>query len=89
MHKVGILDNHDGIEPYERKKKMAHNTLFIKEAHGHHNIQMLEAFLMNLPGIERVLVDTDDGEIKVEFDEEEIQLTHIVQQLETSNFHIE
>jgi len=66
-----------------------HNTLFIKEAKGHENIQYVEALLLSLPGVERVLIDTDDGEIKVEFNEEEIQLTEIVQQLESSHFHVE
>jgi hypothetical protein len=67
---------------------MPHSTLFIKEAHGHDNIQSLEAFILGLNGIERVLVDTDDGEIKVEYNDEEIQLTEITEQIESGGFHI-
>ncbi|MRG85672.1 heavy-metal-associated domain-containing protein [Salinibacillus xinjiangensis] len=68
---------------------MPHNTLFIKEAHGHDNIQKLESFLMNVPGIERVLVDTDDGEIKVEYDDDQIELQEITTNIESEGFHIE
>ncbi|QHS21958.1 heavy-metal-associated domain-containing protein [Virgibacillus sp. MSP4-1] len=68
---------------------MPHNTFFIKEATAHENIQELEAFLMNVSGVERVLVDPDDGEIKVEYNNEEIELQEIASNIVSQGFHIE
>ncbi|SET98811.1 hypothetical protein SAMN05421676_11348 [Salinibacillus kushneri] len=68
---------------------MPHNTFFVEEAKAHENIQELEATLMNVAGIERVLVDPDDGEIKVEYDDTEIQLQEIAKNILSQGFHIE
>ncbi|GAA0503039.1 hypothetical protein GCM10008986_33350 [Salinibacillus aidingensis] len=68
---------------------MPHNTLFIKEATAHENIQELEELLMNVSGVERVLVDPDDGEIKVEYNEDEIELQEIASNIVSQGFHIE
>ncbi|MBB6453356.1 copper chaperone CopZ [Salirhabdus euzebyi] len=66
-----------------------HNTLFIKEAQDHDNIQKLESFLMGVTGVERVLIDTDDGEIKVEYDEQMLDLVEITKLINDQGFHIQ
>ncbi|MCP8617038.1 heavy-metal-associated domain-containing protein [Salirhabdus salicampi] len=68
---------------------MGHSTFFIKEAKEQYNIETLEQTLMNLNGIERALVDTNDGELKLEYDEKQIPLTDIVAHIESRGFHIE
>ena len=48
---------------------MAEATVFVKEAIEPGAIQLIETFLNQLEGIERVFIDTADGEVIVEFDE--------------------
>ena len=45
-------------------------TIFIKQATSEKPIQAIEQCLHELNGIERVLIDTDDGEVKIEYDEQ-------------------
>ena len=45
-------------------------TIFIKQATSEKPIQAIEQCLHELNGVERVLIDTDDGEVKIEFDEQ-------------------
>ncbi|MGJ9385361.1 MULTISPECIES: heavy-metal-associated domain-containing protein [Salipaludibacillus] len=47
-------------------------TLFIKEATNEEPIQTLETVLMQMDGIERALVDTKDGEVKITYHESQI-----------------
>jgi sulfur transfer complex TusBCD TusB component (DsrH family) len=67
---------------------MAHSTFFISEATGEKGIQSLERFLINYNGIERALVDTDDGEVKIEYNEKEVELYQIAEDIEARGFHI-
>ncbi len=52
---------------------MAEITIYANEATSGEPIQQIEQALHQLDGIERVLADTDDGELKIEFDEEKFQ----------------
>lgn len=67
---------------------MKQETIFISEATSEKPIQQIEYFLNQLDGIERVLIDTADGEVKVEFDEKKISREKIVHTLEQHHFHI-
>ncbi|WP_042148549.1 metal ABC transporter ATPase [Paucisalibacillus sp. EB02] len=67
---------------------MSEQTIFIKEATSEPGILKVEEILNQLYGIERVLVDTDDGEVKVEFDEKAISKERIVTTLIENNFTI-
>ncbi|WP_078544984.1 hypothetical protein [Litchfieldia alkalitelluris] len=68
---------------------MAVSTFFIKDISGERDIQGLEQFLANLSGIERALFDTDDNEIKIEYNEKEIELKQIVDNIQHQGFKIQ
>ncbi|PKR86554.1 heavy-metal-associated domain-containing protein [Heyndrickxia camelliae] len=65
---------------------MAEETIFVNDATSEKPIQEIERLLHQLDGIERVLLDTSDGEIKVEFDDEKISIEQIVNTLKQHNF---
>jgi len=67
---------------------MGVSTFFIKEINGEQQLQSLEHSLSRLAGVERALIDTDDNEIKIEYNEKEIDLRQIVQNIENSGFQI-
>ena len=64
-------------------------TIFIKEAISKEPIQAIERFLHELNGIERVLIDTDDGEVKIEYDEQMISRERIMITLNQHDFTIQ
>ena len=67
---------------------MAEETIVVNEATSGAPIQQIESLLNQLDGIERVLVDTADGEVKVEFDDTKISRERIVLTLQQHNFHM-
>jgi copper chaperone CopZ len=67
---------------------MSEQTIYIKEATSKPGIVKVEDILNQLHGIERVLVDTDDGEVRVEFDEKVISKERIVTTLIENNLTI-
>jgi copper chaperone CopZ len=68
---------------------MGEATIFIKEATGEKQIQQIEQLINQMEGVERVLVDTDDGELKIEFDDRKVSKDEILSALEQSNYHQE
>ena len=64
-------------------------TIFIKEATSEEPIQAIERCLHELNGVERVLIDTDDGEVKIEFDEKVISRERIMITLNQHDFTIQ
>ncbi|MED1203747.1 heavy-metal-associated domain-containing protein [Heyndrickxia acidicola] len=64
---------------------MAEETIFLSGASSVQPIQQIEQVLNQLDGIERVLVDTADGEVKVEFDEKKISRERIFITLQQHN----
>jgi copper chaperone CopZ len=67
---------------------MNEQTIFVKEATTESGIWEVERILNQLNGIERVLVDTDDGEVKIEFDDKLISKEQIVTTLVDHDFTI-
>ena len=67
---------------------MSSHTIFIKEATSEPGILQVEEILNQLSGIERVLIDTNDGEVKIEFDEKTISKERIITTLIENNFTI-
>jgi len=63
-------------------------TIFVKEATTEKPIQSLEAVLAEVPEIERALVDVDDGEVKISYDENQISEEQIIQRIQVAGFHI-
>lgn len=68
---------------------MMETTFFVKEAISEQPIMDIEQILFKMNGVERVLVDTTDGEIKVEFDNKKISRERIVITLQQHNFYIQ
>ncbi|MFD1849314.1 heavy-metal-associated domain-containing protein [Oceanobacillus bengalensis] len=67
---------------------MAETTFFVREATTEPGIQQIEALLNQYDGMERVLIDTDDGEIKIQFDDTKITPEHIATALMEQNYLI-
>lgn len=65
---------------------MAEVTITVKGATSGPPIQEIEHFLHEFDGIDRVLVDTADGELKIEFDEKKISGDRIIGSLQQQNF---
>ncbi|GGB31566.1 hypothetical protein F3157_04020 [Virgibacillus dakarensis] len=65
---------------------MAEVTIIVKEATSGSAIQEIEHYLNQLDGIDRVLVDTADGEVKVEYDDKKISGKRIVDSLQQHDF---
>jgi hypothetical protein len=72
-----------------RRNTMGTSTFFINKINGEKDIQSLEQYLSTIPGIERVLMDTADNELKVVFNEKEIEQKYIVEQIEGQGFQIQ
>jgi copper chaperone CopZ len=66
---------------------MTEETIYVSGATAGRPIQQIEQVLNQLDGIERVLVDTADGEVKVEFDEKKISRERIFITLQQHNIH--
>ena len=64
-------------------------TIFIKQATSEEPIQAIEQCLHELNGVERVLIDTDDGEVKIEYDEQMISRERIMITLNQHDFTIQ
>lgn len=66
---------------------MAEVTIFVQEAVDGKPIQEIESILTQLDGMERVLIDTSDREVKLEFNEEKVTAEQIATTLREHNFH--
>jgi copper chaperone CopZ len=51
---------------------MADMTIFIKEATSEQPIQTIESLLTQMNGVERALVDVEDGEVKITYNENQV-----------------
>lgn len=67
---------------------MAETTFFVKEAISAGPVQTLEEMLTEMDGIERALVDVEDGAVKIQFDETKISEERIAITLGQHGFHI-
>ncbi|WP_027408459.1 heavy-metal-associated domain-containing protein [Anoxybacteroides tepidamans] len=67
---------------------MAETTIFVAEAASQQPIQQIEHLLNGLDGVQRVLIDTADGEVKIEFDERKISKERIIITLQQHNFRV-
>ncbi len=64
-------------------------TMYVQEAKSERPIHELEELLLKEPGVERALIDVEDGEVKVELDETKIKESQIIRLVEESGFHVE
>lgn len=65
---------------------MAEVTFFVKEATTDEIIQQIEQLLNEYDGMERVLIDTDDGEIKIHYESNIITEEQIATALMENNY---
>ncbi|MFB3159995.1 hypothetical protein ABLO26_01315 [Neobacillus sp. 179-J 1A1 HS] len=63
-------------------------TLFIKEATSMLPIQTLETILMQMDGVERALVDTEDGEVKITYNENQVAQEKIINRIQEHGLHL-
>jgi copper chaperone CopZ len=68
---------------------MAEETISVNEATSEKPIQQIEQLLNQLDGIERVLIDTADGDVKIKFDDKRVSRERIVLTLQEHSFHIQ
>ena len=63
-------------------------TIFIKEATSVEPIKTLETILINMDGIESALVDIDDGEVKITYDETQVGQQEIKNWIQRHGLHV-
>lgn len=63
-------------------------TFLVKEATSEQPIQSIEAMLTSLKGVERALVDVEDGEVKIEYDETQVRKDQLMDELVQQGFHV-
>lgn len=67
---------------------MATMTIYVKEATAENPIQVLETMLMSMEEIERALVDTEEGEVKITYDDAQIGEDQIVKRIQLEGFEV-
>ncbi|MDQ0243481.1 copper chaperone CopZ [Bacillus fengqiuensis] len=67
---------------------MADTTIRVKEATTDQAIQTLESILVQMDGIERALVDMEDGEVKIEYDENQVKHEQIMNKIQQHGLHL-
>lgn len=67
---------------------MATMTIYVKEATAENPIQVLETMLMDMEEIERALVDTEEGEVKITYDDAQIGEDQIVKRIQLEGFEV-
>jgi hypothetical protein len=55
----------------------------------HMSYRDIEVLLAKMNGVERALIDVNDGDLKVEFNEDAIETIKIKQEIEIRGFHID
>lgn len=63
-------------------------TIYVKEATAEKSIQSLEEVLAGVPEIERALVDVEEGQVTINYDENQISEDQIIRRIQLEGFHI-
>lgn len=63
-------------------------TIFVKEATSEKPIQELEAIITAVEGVERALVDITDGEVKINYDSQQVSEKAIIEKVQQEGFHV-
>ena len=67
---------------------METTTLYVKEATTEGPILNLESILLNTEGVERAIIDVDDGEIKIEYSEDKLSPSQLVTLIEQYGLNV-
>jgi hypothetical protein len=73
----------------ERKIKLETMTIYVKEAINEQPIQTLETILMQIDGVERALVDIEDGEVKITYNESQVAQEKIKTRIQQHGLHVQ
>ncbi|RST76050.1 heavy-metal-associated domain-containing protein [Siminovitchia acidinfaciens] len=63
-------------------------TIYVDVANNKQAIEKLEQILLQLNGVERALVDIDDGEVKITYSETELQHEAILSTISRNGFDV-
>ncbi|MGM0900892.1 MAG: heavy-metal-associated domain-containing protein [Bacillota bacterium] len=63
-------------------------TVYVKEATKENPIQTLEAILIKMDGIERALVDMQDGEVKIAYNDQQVSPEQIKNRIKQHGLHL-
>lgn len=63
-------------------------TIYVKEAIKEQPVQTLESILMEIDGVERALVDMDDGEVKIIYNETLVDQDKIKLRIQRHGLHL-
>ncbi|MBT2759012.1 heavy-metal-associated domain-containing protein [Mesobacillus foraminis] len=64
-------------------------TIFVKEATHEKPISDLETILVKMEGIERALVDIEDGEVKIVYNEDQVSPESIKTRIKQHGMHLQ
>jgi copper chaperone CopZ len=67
---------------------VADMTIFIREATRKQPIQTIETLLTQMNGIERALVDVEDGEVKITYNEDQVTQEKIKNRIQEHGLNI-
>jgi hypothetical protein len=63
-------------------------TIYVKEAKAEQPIQTLEETLVQFNGVDRALLDIEDGEIKIEYNENQVSQEKIREMILEHGWHL-
>ncbi|MDM5219424.1 hypothetical protein QUF86_01045 [Peribacillus sp. NJ11] len=67
---------------------MQTTTLYVKEATSEGPILNLESILLKTEGVERAIIDVDDGEIKIDHSEEKLSPAQLITLIEQYGLNV-
>ncbi|MFJ7677043.1 heavy-metal-associated domain-containing protein [Peribacillus sp. NPDC097264] len=67
---------------------METTTLYVREATTEGPILNLESILLSTEGVERAIIDVDDGEIKIEYREDKLSPSQLVTLIEQYGLNV-
>lgn len=68
--------------------KLDEMTIYVDVANNKESIEKLEQVLLQLDGLERALVDTDDGEVKITYNQTRLSNKMILHSIKQNGFDI-
>ncbi|WP_141993807.1 hypothetical protein [Bacillus sp. B4EP4a] len=67
---------------------MQTTTLYVKEATSEGPILYLESILLKTEGVERAIIDVDDGEIKIDHSEDKLSPNQLITLIEQYGLNV-
>ncbi|MFD2682175.1 heavy-metal-associated domain-containing protein [Bacillus seohaeanensis] len=67
---------------------MDNTTFYVKEATNEECIRTLETILSGIDGVDRALVDVEDGEVKIDFHSSQVTLDELKAKISQHGLHV-